>query len=326
MRGVILAGLLALHSTAWATGGAGGISTALSPGSVPTGAHLETTWRWGARDQAIIPVAIDVHPAGGIWGIEQRRHHLFQVSARGDSLQFATRQGADLSLGFADRLFARSGLKVFSLDRFNAVVERFDLNGYWEERLDLAAAAATQGEEVGEVADFCIDRNGDLYVLDARRARILQFDDAGGFRRVLGDGERLALRSPVALEIDGHGRLFLLESEPPGLIIFDPEGEQSRVWRAVGGSDSVQVCALAVDQWGNAFVGDLRSACVRVLRADGAPAWRIGGAPEDLRPTDLATDNAGRLFVADARQAAVWVFALTYQTNGSARDARDSAR
>lgn len=305
-------GLLLIVATAAGAAGQEGLSVPLIHPRIPVAAAFDTTWQFRNAGELLIPVAVDVHPAGTLWGLEARRHRVWWTDAPGGDIRLAAEDLTDAGNGFANRIFARSGLKVFTLDPWDARIDRYDLLGAWETRLDLAAAVEQAGAERIDAIDFCLSASGDLYVLDRTRGRILQFDDGGRLVRVRADVEVTGARAPAALEIDGRGRLFLLDARPPELIILEIDGRITRRAIASGGASPLPV-SLAVDTWGNAFVGDRRGGCVHVVPAGDASAWSVSPPTPGMQPTELAVDGV-RLVVADAPGQKIWVFTLDYGT------------
>jgi hypothetical protein len=283
-------------------------------------ASFQDRWDWDAGGGRLRPIAIDVHPSGIVAGIEGRRHRVFLVEGQGSWIGFAEPGGAEGELGFAQRIFARCGLQLYTLDPDARTVDQFDLRGSWESRLEIEATAAAGGEEISVPVDLCLDRAGELFLLDAGKGRVLHIDRAGMLQRVLGTWGDWVSEAPLALEVDGRGRLYLLEGTPPALLVLAADGHliERRDLTASGGG-RMHPSALAVDQWGNAFVADRRRGAVGVYPVGGGASWWIDPpAGEALRASDLAVDDSGRLLVADAEAAAVWVYALTYATKAPA--------
>jgi len=284
-----------------------GISLPLLSPRTPVDAKIADRWSWNPGGGAPLrPLAIDAHPTGVIAGIEVRRHRIFLTGADGGWIGFAELPPGQLRFGFFEHLFARSGLHVFALDPEQWIIDSFDLRGAWVGRLDLEET----GDEIGDPSGFCLDRSGDLYVLDAARGRILTFNRQGMPLRTLEAWADWQPTSPIDLEIDGQGRLYLLESRPPLIHIIDTSGQ--RIGQAPLAPESEPV-AMAVDTWGNAFVADGARGDIHVLPAGEGEAWWIGRAEdEDWEASDLAIAESNRLLVADASHACVWVFSLRY--------------
>jgi hypothetical protein len=300
---------------------AGEIELPLAESRVAIGAELEQTWSLTANGAPLDPIAIDVHPSGSVWGIANVRRRVFTCERIGAGARFASGGENALAPGLPDRLFGRSGLKVFTLDPWDMAIDRYDLAGDYEVRLDLRAALAAAGETMGRADDFCLSRSGELFVLDGDRARILQFDDQGRLRRILGDQTGLSLNGPIAIDIDGHGRLYLLETSPAALVRVGLDLRLER--RALGSPGEAFVPrALAVDAWGNAVIAGAEATGLRIAPSDGSPLWSpvIEGG---LAAGDLAIDPDGRLLVVDAQRHGILVLRLVYRPEEPA--ARESS-
>ncbi|MBD3237707.1 MAG: hypothetical protein GF330_13470 [Candidatus Eisenbacteria bacterium] len=298
-----------------------GLTAALAQDRLPVAATFHAQWQWRPDGQSLLPVAVDGHSSGLICGLEAARSRLFLCDRNGDNLRLASRNAESGALGSATRIHARVGLSIFTLDAWNARIERYDLQGVREAVVDLQEAAREAGAELREAADFCIDRSGELFVLDGRRGRVLHFSRDGRWIAALTESGALSFSRPIALEVDGRGRLYVLEKEPPGLWVLDRDG---RLLRGVGtgarGPEGPHAAlpgltnpaALVVDAWGNAFLAD-EDGTLLVLPAGGEQAWPIPRPPgAELHPSDLGLDAAGRLLVADPFAACVWVFGLEY--------------
>lgn len=286
---------------------------------VVAGAVPEADWLPEAEGAPCRPLALDVHPSGAVWGISAERRRLFSAASVGAPVRFAGGAGSGRP-GLADRLFARSGLKVFSLDSWEGVVERFDLGGAREARLDLRALCAAARVELIRTTDFCLGPSGELFVLDGDRRRVLAFGDRGEYRRALGESDEVRLRAPVAIDVDGHGRLHLLEAEGPALVRIDVDGQLSRRAIALAGEKPMRADLLAVDAWGNAFVAERAGGRVLAVASTADSVWWLPGSPVAGRIEDLAVDPTGRLLVVDGESARVRVLRLLYRPEGAAPD------
>jgi hypothetical protein len=315
----------------------GEIAAPLFSLQVPVAAHFETIWRWQIDGKPIAAIALDVHLSGIVCGIEARRRGLFLADSLGQNVRLAAPAGGGVPRTFATRVFAGAGLQIFTLDSWSSVIEAFDLDGERQEQIDLAQAVADAGEDLGELVDFCLDRSGDLFALDATRGRVFHFDREGALIDVLGETGDISFEAPIALEVDGRGRLFLLETCPASLIVLDADGRLIRRGFAIEVDPSrVDAVALAVDLWGNAFVADAASGDILVVPEGETPEWWIR-FPDEGRTrasADLALAGTNRLLVSDAREERVWVFKLRYRSaapapgatgnTGPVRNTRDS--
>ncbi len=298
-----------------------GLGLELTADAVPVSAAWSADWSLTARG-GLAPIAVDAHPSGVVVGLERRRHRLFLLDRAGGWVGFGGQpEEAGQDVGFAQCVFARSGLKIFTLDAEARVVDQFDLRGRWEMRFDFGTAAEEANATVVRAVDFGLDRAGDLYVLDAGRGSVLHFDPEGEFVARLetwGDWQPVDAR---ALEVDGRGRLFLLGGKPAAVWVLEPSGrlvEQRPVVPPQG--KSLDPSVLAVDVHGNAFVGGDPAGRIRVLPGGGEPPWWIT-PPEGRtwRVADLAVDGDRRLLVADPGAGCIRVITLQYRVKGATR-------
>jgi DNA-binding beta-propeller fold protein YncE len=136
-------------------------------------------------------------------------------------------------------------------------------------------------------AALALDRRGDLFVVEAGRARITVFDRDGRFERAWG--------GPGA---DAGQFRFLVSGCPGG---YHPEACMPEV----GGG-------VAVDDRERVYVADFGNHRVQVFDRDGRPlaAWgRLGDGPGEFRlPAGIAADGRGRVYVGDGGNARVQVF------------------
>jgi len=276
-----------------------------------------------AGERSFTLLALDVDPRGELWGLTAERNRLVHLAADGRRAVFPGGKTRDAVHAFPSRLFARSGLKLFTLDPWAVQLARYDLTGFPEVEIDLAAKLEAADESFADPVDFCLSRSGDLYVLDAARARIVVFADDGEFRRVLGETEPLGVGDPAAIDIDGDGALYVLGLSPPAVARIGRDGAIGV--RSVGNADGAPVTAvaLAVDPWGNAFVSDSAQRRIWVLPARGGAAWSWP-LEESVIPGELAADGSGRVWIAGRGAARVWVYEIRHRPREAS--GRDMAR
>jgi hypothetical protein len=296
------------------------ISVPLYQKTSPVSAQFFTSWQW--EQGSVFPVAIDMHPGGILVGIESRRHQLFLATADGEWIGYGDAGGREF--GFADRLFARSGLQIYTLNSDDRVVDTYDLQGDWEGRLDLEASVEASGEFLTDPVDFCLDQAGDLYLLDGSDGRIFVFNRAGTLLSIFGDWGQLASAEPEAIEVDGQGRLHLLTQNPPGIMVLDVGGREI-AWKRF--PDHVTPVELSVDRWGNGYIIDSTSKQIRVIPfgSDGI-SFSIA-APEGVEFDfdALVVDNENRLLIADERHGKIWVYHLQF-AEGTGSNATGTTR
>jgi DNA-binding beta-propeller fold protein YncE len=144
-----------------------------------------------------------------------------------------------------------------------------------------------------------------VFVFDPERQRLERF---GGFA--------LELASPLGIAVDGQDRVYLVDSTPRRILVFDHDG---KLQRTITHATLERPTGIAVDAArGRVYVADsarLGSPNHRIVVFDlegkhlfafGARGWEHG---QFFFPTFLALDREGRLYVADTLNGRVQVFA-----------------
>lgn len=152
------------------------------------------------------------------------------------------------------------------------------------------------------------DAAGNLYVLDARNARVCVFDREFKLVRAWGaHGDAAgALREPTDLAVvDDGSRVSVVDAGHRRVLCFDANGAVVATAPA-GENDAaalVDPFGVAIGADGAIYVSDAGADCIRVFTRDGVELRRWGrrglGAGEFFKPAGLAFDRLGRLFVVD---------------------------
>jgi len=175
-------------------------------------------------------------------------------------------------------------------------------------------------EEValGKPLGMALDRRGRLYVADASRGAVLEFDPLGLLLRRIGAGGELQRPLAVAAAADGE-RLYVVDnggvdSARHGVVVFGADGAPLARWIARG--DGPGEFNLPVDiargPDGNLYLLDAGNFRVQVLAPDGRflRQWgTVGRRPGQFaRPRGIAVDHHGRVYVSDAAFGKVQIF------------------
>ncbi|NKB88922.1 MAG: hypothetical protein GKS06_11950 [Acidobacteria bacterium] len=146
--------------------------------------------------------------------------------------------------------------------------------------------------------------DGSWFLLDADPRRVLKFDPAGAYRGTA----TTATEEPLDVDIDGVGRLYVLERTGSRVLRFGPDGQREGV---IVATNWQRPEALAVDRLGNSYVVDRDARTVDIFSPAGIRLHRLGpGLPGGLElrgPRDVAVDDSGRIYVADRSARTVMV-------------------
>ena len=192
----------------------------------------------------------------------------------------------------------------------------------WRER---SADAALGGGSLTAPKDVALDADGNVYVADGGRNRIVVLSPDGALLREIGSAEGLSAGAPGAMSepwgvaMGPAGEVFVADTWNHRVQVFDAEGNYLRSWGAFGATDELGAGDLlygprdiTVDAEGNLYVADTGNKRVVKYDAQGAVLGVVGGAgPEAGRfqePVGLAVGPDGNLYVADTWNQRVQVF------------------
>jgi sugar lactone lactonase YvrE len=217
-------------------------------------------------------------------------------------------------------------------------VQRFSLAGRFETGWSLYDGSV---EEFPDVFDLEVDAKGDVWVVEHTQHRIRKFDADGRLlaswdRKGGGPGE---LQYPLAIALDGHGRVLVVEQEGRAQL-FDASGRFLLQWRAAPPCGPYSsVLGVAVSRAGHIFAVDGAHHCVLDFAIPLEPtvqtwwSWGTWGSAEGSFYSPFGIDVAadGRVYVGDAN-ARVQVFTATgeflhqFGTPGMGEDELQSPR
>lgn len=150
-----------------------------------------------------------------------------------------------------------------------------------------------------------------LFVTDARRGEVIEFDVHGVFRRRFGGD---SLKRPVGIAyVERRNQLYVVDGGRHQLVVFDTTGERVRTLGGPGSEPGrfnypTHICAaddrLVVSDTGNFRVQllDLDGRCLRTIGGKG------DGAGDFSLPKGVAFDRDGHIYVVDAQFENVQVF------------------
>lgn len=162
-------------------------------------------------------------------------------------------------------------------------------------------------EQLLTPADVAIAPNGDIYVTDQVRARIMIFRPDGTFRRLLHTGkggtEKKQFVRPESLAIDEEGLVYIADTWANKIIVFDEDGTYVREWPV-----EVQARGVAVDD-GKVYVLDLGK--VLVFDRSGKKLTSFGSRGPGAGQIDAYHGIAARdglIYVADSHNKRIQCF------------------
>ncbi len=216
-------------------------------------------------------------------------------------------EGPPPTIGFSTPMsVAVAGERVFVADGQNGAVHVLDLDSRDFHSIDRAAGAPLAWPIDVALAE------GQLAVVDSKRAAVFLFGLDGGYVRAIGEG---VLQRPVAVAWHESAReLWVLDAALHGIIVFDRSGsERRRIGRRGTGAGEFNFPAgLAYRAPVGVAVADSMNFRVQILDGAGAPRRTFGqkgdAAGDFALPRDVAVDSEGHLYVLDNQFENVQIF------------------
>jgi streptogramin lyase len=190
---------------------------------------------------------------------------------------------------------AQNGEDWDVLDRGALRIDRLDAQGRLQpdRAIDLSQLG-TYGPN-----GLAADGNGDLFLADTGRDRLVVFNSSGATSETIGDsGNDLGkFKQPMFLAFAPDGSFYVSDWENSRIQRFDANRQATNAWQV-----PVHAWGVAVDGLGRVFAPDGDHRLVRIYGPDGTLLAQIGADPSTAIPVDgisqvgVSPDN-GRLWV-----------------------------
>jgi len=186
------------------------------------------------------------------------------------------------------------------------------------------------GEEEGKferLLGIDVDKDGNVYAVDAWSGRIQKFDGKGKLLMVhemSDDSKRitrdLGLDKPVdefgivKIKVGPDGRMYVIDNSNHCVEMYSPDGKYIRAFGGFGREDGkFQAPTLAAfGRDGILFIVDAFNARVQVFDSEGVFLWSFGSYGNVLgtfgRPKGVYIDDNGRIYVSDSMTHVIQVF------------------
>ncbi len=156
-----------------------------------------------------------------------------------------------------------------------------------------------EGDLLRRPSSVGIADNGDIFVADTGKRRIVVFDEDGNFVRVYGDAgqEELQIWEPIDVAVASDGRSYVLDKGQKKVVIYDSAYQANGVItfeEEYPLSITIEDDQLFLTTESGVLVGDLDGNL-----ATGYVAWGKEPGMFD-KPGGVAVDEDGTLFVADS--------------------------
>lgn len=160
--------------------------------------------------------------------------------------------------------------------------------------------------------NLTVDNNGNLYVADSIRKKIIAFDSEGNFLKVYGEAYDMI---PVDVAVDSR-RVYALDRSRSKILVFDRRDGELIEGLGQDSDDPMGNLSLptnmALTDKGIFYVTNIASGRIVKLDRDGHVLNTVGqmgdGFGQFGRPKGVATDSKGRFYVVDSAHQNVQLF------------------
>ncbi len=293
-------------------------ASAAKPGTVPTGVTFLYAFE-NERGAVYYPfeglAGADYGDDGTLVICDEKRSKVYGLDPRTQEwYEFATASGAN----YRPVDVRIDGFKVLVLDIGGRSLDRYDLDGAYQDRLVNFRTLDPAYDTTPSAFD--VDVDGRLVVADGGDNQIVMLDAFLNLQmRVGGPGPNTdQFHEPSGVAFLPDGGFLVSDRGNRRLQRFNRLGFYEDV---IGGEFNVDnpfvtPQGVDVDRWGNAFVADPVAGLVHVIDASGQPLFIIGPDLNLLAalqaPMDVAVGPQDLLAVTDRTRGAVLVFQLLY--------------
>lgn len=251
--------------------------------------------------------ALAVDSAGRVYLADTGNRRIDVFTPEGEPLPaLGARGSGESAVGHVWALAIEPDGSILALSRRRHRLRRLSPRG------ELLAFLATE-ELLQDPVGVAVAPDGTILVLDAGHSAVL---------RLSRDGEELARAGehgsgrgqfvrPVALAVDGAGRVFVADYDTGRVQRFSPELEYETEWEIPRSDHELgQVIAVTDADGGAVYVLDAEERRVIRYTPDGLRQWSVGGRglpPRYLAwPVAVATDARGEVYVVDQERGSVY--------------------
>lgn len=224
----------------------------------------------------IAPRGVAVDAAGTLWVSDAQQGRVFGYTKNGKSLYVIGKFG-ELAMPAGLAADHQRG-RLYVADASAQQVKVFNLTG--ERLYEGGRAFGGRFFEIGDTGkpeeDFrfpgaiCLDRGGDLYVLDTIRKRVHLYDADAKFVRFfsLSGGVSGGAIKPTGIAVDSNRHLYVTDAISNNVLIFDQEGRLMLTWGMTGGlhGEFRSPAGIFIDERDSIYIADQANGRVQVFQ------------------------------------------------------------
>ena len=165
-----------------------------------------------------------------------------------------------------------------------------------------------------------IGRNGEVYVVDTRNHRGVQFSRNLAPINTMGSfgSNRDQFWNPTDLVVDPHGTVFVVDTGNHRIVSYDFSGNPTQTWGEKGNAlgQFREPKRLAIDAWNYLYVTDSGNRRVQVFTPEGSSVIDFREKTL-LNPCGIAVSQEGQVFVSDTDAGDIKVFQVMFKAKST---------
>jgi sugar lactone lactonase YvrE len=214
-----------------------------------------------ALPQLPYPIRLQFDPKGNILVLDGKSRRIALMTATGEFRGYLEPSGVPTPGTVIPRSFKVDGKgNVYLLDVFTGRVLVLDPTGNFQRGIPFP-------KQHGFFSDLAADGNGDLYLVDSVDGKVYSAKRNASEFTPLSESLKEDLNFPVAIDVDGRGRLYLSDQNGGGIVILGPDGSFRGRQSEFGWKDGLlrYPSGLSVSEGGHLFVADRQNSRVQVF-------------------------------------------------------------
>lgn len=167
---------------------------------------------------------------------------------------------------------------------------------------------------------ICIGRNGEVYVVDTRNHRWVQFSKNLAPINAMGSfgSNREQFWNPADIVVNPHGTVYVVDTGNHRIVSYDFSGNPTQAWGEKGSKlgQFREPKRLAIDDWNYIYVTDSGNRRIQIFTPEGRSVTEFT-VKTLLNPSGIAVSQEGRVYVSDTDAGDIKVFNVIFKVNST---------
>ena len=211
--------------------------------------------------QLTYPIRLQFDPKGEILALDGKTRRISRLTTSGEFRGYVDPAGLPTAGTVVPRSFKVDGKgDIYILDVFTGRVLVLDQEAKFQREVPFPGS-------FGFFSDLAVDENGNIFLVDSVGARVYAAKRSDKEFKPYTESLREDLDFPVAIAVDGRGRLYLSDQDGGGIVILGSDGSFRGRQSEFGWKEGFlrYPCALQVSDGGALFIADRGNSRVQVF-------------------------------------------------------------